>query len=239
MKPILRDVCCTFLPGKYPNGVPVPSLYNEVYRHWKTIWGDIFTKAGSPASLNAENFLRQDAIIVLHRKEEIVGLLTSSFFNLSASPIFDHPYLRPFSEDLVQKLKNDGRGMVCTAEYLSVHPEFRKSLVGVSLFEVLIGLGLKMVFKLDAKMMLATTVRPAKVYECGPRFGWVEAGTIQKYGLDCLLHFITPELAHSNTEPDVAELVEEYWSRRNDSTGLTTGADVIQLAPKKKPAAAA
>jgi hypothetical protein len=176
MKPILRDVCCTFLPGKYPNGVPVPSLYNEVYRHWKTIWGDIFTKAGSPASLNAENFLRQDAIIVLHRKEEIVGLLTSSFFNLSASPIFDHPYLRPFSEDLVQKLKNDGRGMVCTAEYLSVHPEFRKSLVGVSLFEVLIGLGLKMVFKLDAKMMLATTVRPAKVYECGPRFGWVEYG---------------------------------------------------------------
>jgi hypothetical protein len=221
MKFNASDLSCTFLPGKYSNAHPVPSLYNAVYHYWKKVWGDIFTQAGSPGSLNAENFLRQDFIIALHRGDEVVGILATSFFNLGAESTFDHAYMKAFPRDFVGGLHAEGRGLATTSEYLSVHPDYRRSQIGVALSDVLVGLGLKIFSQQDGTVTLGTAVRPARSHESAFKYGYVEVGTIQKYGLDCSLLFNTQDQLHRHADPDVAALVDDYWATRNDLTGLT------------------
>jgi hypothetical protein len=230
MKSVIRELSCTLLPGKYPDGKPVPQLYNEVYQYWKKTWQEIFTRAGSPDSLNAENFLRQDVIVVLHRGNEIAGIETSSFFNLSAEPTFDHGYLRPVPAEFMEKLRSIGAGILTTGEYLSVQPEFRRSEVGVPLSEVLIGLCKKVFRESHARIMLGTAVKSARVHESVKRFGSVEVGSFQKYGLDCLLFYNDSKNMHDHDDPEVAALVDHFWMRKKDLTGLMSDEDMSRVA---------
>ena len=229
---VLDGMTCTFLPGKISKGESVPPIYNEVYRYWRETWGKIFKDAGSPESLNAENFLRQDAIIVLHDGSSVAGIVGTTFFNLGAHATFDHAYLRPFPEPLVSELRARGCGFVSTAEYLCVHPNFRKGVVGVSLSEVLVGLNLKLFSELGGTATLGTSVRPARTHEGAMRYGYCEVGKLEKYGLDCLLLCNTPEQLCINEDKSVAALVERLWSQRIDLTGLT-GARIIPFPEKK------
>jgi len=221
MKSILTDVTCTLLPGKYAHGDRVPELYNEAYRYWRKTWGEIFTKAGSPASLNTENFLRQNIVICLHQGNRIVGMLTQTFFNIRADATYDHAYLQPFPQHLIKALRASSGGFVTTAEYLSVHSDFRRSIIGVSLSEVLLGILSRVFTESEGRMLLATTVRPARVHESCAKFGWQEVGVVQKYGLDCIL--MHSDLRTTCTHPDraVASLIDDYWAQRQDWTGLT------------------
>ncbi len=220
--PTLSEISCTLLPGRYADGRIVPPLYNQAYRHWKKTWSEIFTRAGSPGSLCAENFLRQNLVITLHQGNRIAGILTTTFFNLSSDATFDHPYFQPFPRAIVEELWKAGNGLVITGEYLAVEPEFRKSIVGLSLADVLVGLLMKTFVQIGAKMTLATTVRPAKVHEICQAYGYSEVGQYEKYGLDCLLLQNTKEQYREHADPLVREMIESCWRKRLDCTGITS-----------------
>jgi hypothetical protein len=221
MQVVNDSLSCTFFPGKYKNGESVPALYNSVYRYWHKVWGEIFTAAGSPESLSAENFLRQDIIVTLHQAGQIAGIFTTSFFNLSADVTYDHPYFKTFPKKMVQKLRSESVGHIITGEYLSVTADFRKSASGVHLSDVLVGLLMKIFVEIEAKMTFATTVRPAKVHKICEKYGWSELESFTKYGLDCLLLCNSQEQVRTHDDPEVARLVESFWQSRNDFTGLT------------------
>jgi len=216
----LKEISCTLLPGKYASGVAVPGLYNHVYRYWRQVWGEIFTRAGSPASLNVENFLRQNVIIALHREEDVIGIVCACFFNLSAESTFDHAYLKTFPDETVRILRDQGSGLYTTYEYISIRPGFRKSEIGISLSDVLLGLCEKVFTFSDAKIALATAVRPAKIAEVLKIFGWIEVGSISKYGLDCVLLRSTPQGRRDHEDHAVSSLIEHYWKNKTDLAGL-------------------
>jgi hypothetical protein len=217
----IKDLSCTLFPGRFPNGEIVPDLYNKSYLHWKQTWGEIFSRAGSPESLQVNNFLRQDVVACLSFNNQIAGLFTSTFFNASATLTFDHPYLHPFPDGLIQQLREQNRGIICTAEYFSLDSEFRKSALGVSLSEVLAGIALKVFISQGAVAMLGTAVRPAGVHRIGEKFGWSEIGGIQKYGLDCVLIYNNLKQAHEIDDPVISKAVDHLWNKRLDMTGLT------------------
>lgn len=217
---ILKELSCTFLPGKFDCKQQVPNLYNEVYKAWRKIWKEIFIAAGSPDSLNTESFLRQNIIFTLHHGDEIAGILTTTFFNLSALATFDHAYFRPFPTELIKSLESNPTGVLITSEYLSVHPDYRKSIVGVSLSEVLIGMVVRVLIQLNAKMLLGTAVRPAGVHKSCKKFGYKEVGSYEKYGLDCVLLSNTPEEAHEHADPKIRMLISQYWNNKTDLTGI-------------------
>jgi hypothetical protein len=221
---------CTFLPGKYRDGEKVPELYNAVYRYWHKTWKEILGASGNLDSLNVENFLRQDVIIVMHSGFEIAGALTSTYFNLSADSIFDHGYIKAFPSEIVKKLKAEGVGKVITAEYLSVTPAYRKATTDAPLSEVISGLFMKIFVQSRAKMSLATPIRPAKVHKIGEKFGWIEHGDITKSGVNCVLLTNCHEQLKTHDNPRVVRLVEDYWRTRNDLTRLTLDEDREQIA---------
>ncbi len=216
---------CTVFPGKFRTGEAVPPLYNLAYEYWGKTWGEIFAAAGSPDSLNVDNFLRQDIVIVLHSGDQITGVITSCLFNLSATPSYDHSYFKAFPADVIRSLRENGSGLAITGEYLSVHPSFRKSHLGIALSDVLIGLLMKVFRHLDAKVSLATTVRPAGVHKIGVKFGWSELGNFKKYGLDCVLLLNSRAQHRDHNDPKVIQFVNQCWEWRVDYSGLTNHND--------------
>lgn len=217
-----KSLTCTLLPGKFSHSQRVPNIYNLVFKYWETTWKEIFTNAGSPDSLNVENFLRQDIIICLHNDSEIAGIITSSLFNISADAIYDHPYLRAFPISLIASLRSKGEGLILTGEYLSVKPEFRRNKAGIAISDALIGLLMKVFERTNASISLATTVRPAKVHKIGEKFGWSELGNFTKYGLDCVLLQNSASQLRVHDDPNVNQSVEEFWTKRTDLSCLTS-----------------
>ncbi len=219
LMPLLDTISCTVLPGAFYNREPVPSLYNNVYRSWKRTWGEIFTQAGSPQSLDANNFLRQTMIFVLHQGEDVVGVSTITLFNANAEASFDHPYFKPFP----QKLLNEARsrqGAIFSSEYLAVEPAFRKSAAQVSLSEILIGLVVKAAIELEATLLFGTAVRPARVDESCKKFGYQEVGSYEKYGLDCALLCGAYEGLHDHPDRETATWIESFWTSKRNLTSL-------------------
>lgn len=227
----LQKISCTLLPGKYTSEAPVPELYNHVYNYWKKTWTEFFEKAGSgPGALNIENFMRHSFIITLHQENNIVGTLLASMFNVSAATTYDHPCVKPFPSEVLQKLKDSGRGLCITGEYLSVHPEFRKEIVGMSMADVLIGVLMKIYQKLDLNMALAATVRAAKVDTICKKYGYTELGSYLKIGVDCIMLFNTQETCREHPDPAVATMVDHVWAKRKDLTELTLTNEIVKKA---------
>jgi hypothetical protein len=219
----LQQLSCTFLPGKFTSNETVPDLYNASYAYWKKTWTDFFIKAGSgPDALNIENFMRHSIIINIHHQNNIAGSLLATLFNVSALTTYDHPCVKPFPNTVLDKLKSNGSGLCITGEYLSVHPEFRKDLVGLSLADVMVGLLMKIFVHQNIKMALAATVRAAKVDAICKNYGYAEVGSYIKIGVDCVTLFNTQESYKDHPDAQVMEMVNRYWNTRNDLTGITS-----------------
>lgn len=216
------DLRCTLLPGSFFTNQAIPPIYNSFYEYWKKTWSEFFEKAGSPPdSLNIENFFRHAFLIVLHREQEIAGSLSSSVFHLGAQATYDHPHVRPF-RDYLPDWKNDpAPGIAVTGEYLSVHPDYKKDILGVSLAEVMVGLLMEIFVAIDARYALATTVRKAKVDVIAKDYGYREIGSYLKCGVDCVVLYNTQETRVEHPNPKVRELVSRLWATREDITGLT------------------
>ncbi|MCO5142222.1 MAG: hypothetical protein M9962_03930 [Oligoflexia bacterium] len=218
---LIKNIQCTILPGKYKLNQKIPEIYNKMYLYWKNTWSDFFEKSGSPkGSLNIENFHRHDFLIVLHTKDEhqIAGSLLSTSFPLKALSTYDHPCVSLFPSSITTTLKEMSKGFCITAEYLSVHPEFRKSLIGVSLADILVGLQMQLFEDIQADISLATTVRKAKVDEIGASYGYKPLGSYEKCGVDCIMMVNTKETNKRHKDPLVANLVDLLWKNKIDET---------------------
>ncbi|MEK7355861.1 MAG: hypothetical protein AAB250_05400, partial [Bdellovibrionota bacterium] len=215
--PLVQQLACTLLPGSYPNSAQVPPLYNAAYAYWKKTWDEFFVKAGSgPGALNIENFMRSRYVIVLHRELEVVGTLSASVFNSQADTTYDHPSIKPFPEFILKNLKSVDPGSCITGEYLSVHPSFRKDVVGLSLADVLVGLLLEILKSDDLWAMVATPVRAAKVAEITVKYGAEEIGSHLKIGVDCQMIYVTREMYRAHPDSRVMDTVRRLWGNRED-----------------------
>lgn len=225
------DIKCTLLPGKFVDNNPVPVLYNDVYTYWKNTWTEYFEKAGSPpGSLNIENFMRHSFLITLHSGDKIAGTLLSTLFNINALTTFDHPGVKLFPEEVLNKLADEKTGTAITGEYLSVPPDFRKDITGISLAAVMVGLKMKIFKELECKMALATTIRKAKVDEIALKYGYKEVGSYEKCGVDCIMLYNTQATLKEHSDPAIQEMVNRLWNTRSDITGLTSKKQKISKA---------
>lgn len=219
LSPILTELQCSILPGAYPHPGRVPPLYNAVYSYWKKTWTEFFEKAGSgPNALNVDNFMRSRYVIVLHRGLDVAATLSCSVFNNAAEVTFDHPSVKPFPQIILERFRRVKDGSCITGEYLSVHPEFRKGLVGISLADLLVGLLMEIFREEQFSYVLATPVRTAKVSEIAKAYGCVEVGSYMKIGVDCQMVYTTPSMVRYHPDPLVREAVSSLWASKTDHT---------------------
>lgn len=215
----IENLQCTLFSGRAADRARSP-LYQSSYRYWKETWGEIFRQAGSPESLQAENFLRQDLWFVVHAGDEVAGLISTTFFEVASASDLDHAYFRPFPEILRERLRRQ-QNLVMSGEYLCVHPGYRKSEMGLSLADVLIGLLMQAFFQLQVDTVFGTAVKAMKVQDICARYGYKEAANFQKYGLDCLLLFNNAQEFQDHPDPRVRDAVARLWATRSDLSQKT------------------
>jgi hypothetical protein len=131
------------LPGKCPPNASFSSLYNDVYDIWKSTWVDLFKQSGALDELMADDFRRADIITVITYKGKVAACHFYSFFDIRQPVVRDLTYFTHFPQTAVDKLLERGADYCMSMEYLTVHPDCRKSKIGVSLASVLLSIGLK------------------------------------------------------------------------------------------------
>lgn len=218
----MQSVSCTILPGRYTTAQTVPTIYNDVYKYWVRTWSQFFEKAGSPPdSLNIENYMRHSFVIALRLENKIIGSLHSSLFNLGADVTYDHPCIKPYPKELLDMLREKGKGLCVTGEYLSADPEFRREVTGISLADVMIGLQMQVFLNLKLEIAFGAAVRAAKVDAICKKYGYREVGSYLKIGVDCIMLYNTQESYRTHPDSEVMEMVNRCWRNRDDQTGMT------------------
>lgn len=217
----LNRLSCSILKGRMNDPAPLPSIYNPSYAYWKKTWGHFFEQAGSgPDALKLENFTRSEFIIVIHQGEQIAGMLLSTLFHAQALTTYEHSCVSPFPDSALQRLRELPQGRALTGEYLSVNPEFKKSLLGISLADTLIGILMRILRETKTDMALAATVRAAKVADICKAYGYEEVGSYLKIGVDCVMLYNTLEMVREHPSPEVRALVKRLWESRADYSGM-------------------
>ncbi len=212
-----NDLKQVVLPGRIPPGFEHERLHGETYDFWKTRWTEIYAKAGSLEAFHVDDFLRQDSLNILTHRGRPVAMVTSTLFNFNLSSTRDHYYFKFFPEEYFKYLSDQGAELVMSQEYLLVREEFRKSQIGFSLGDVVLGLNARLFSESNADAIVAVTRRDNKVNE-----------SVYKYGFDCVLENVTgrnfpldlvvavQDHVRPNPDPFYAELINKLWSARAD-----------------------
>ena len=203
----------------------IPSLHNASYSFWKSFWESFYRDAGSESSFSADNFHRQDFVTILARDHEIAAMHLYSLFRLDHLSDLDHKYLAPYPKDFFPFMEKHQATFVLSLEYLTVAPNWRKNICGVSLGEVLIGCGLRVMSEMGAHAVIAPArADEKKVNEMAYRYGFdcFESG-LKMLGcpIDIVVGF--KGMVKESPDPEIAQWVDRYWAKRRDYTASTLG----------------
>jgi hypothetical protein len=210
--------------------------HDQAYQLWKKNWQDTFAELKTEAKLKADDFTRQRVISALFSGETAVGLLLHTHFNLDLAAVRDHTYLATYPAHIIEELRAQGCSEVLSMEYLTLHENWRKHLVGVSMAEVILGLGAKVLEASNFSSMIVVTRNAKRVNQI-----------LYGYGARCLVPNLTKHnvsvdlvsLDHGKTHPgkdeEVNQLIEHFWRRRQDTVGIESlFQNPAAAAPQKK-----
>jgi hypothetical protein len=220
----LRNLEYLIIPGKCRADASQEeiNLNNQSFEFWRSFWADIYGKAGSPESLVCDDFLRQEMITVIRHEKKIIGLHLYSFFNLEQQAINRHRYFQFYPENFFQYLRQRDAKEVMSLEFLTIDSAWRKSVIGVSLAEVLIACATKCIRSQGADAGIAPARTDNKVNEMAYNQGYecFQAGiTKRNFQVDLIVGFKNQLKLTPN--PEVNALADRFWQERTDFTGLT------------------
>ena len=194
-------------------------LYNSVYRFWRDVWSAVFTEAGNPAALVADDFMRQDYIPVILSGDQVVAAHFYTFFDLYNAVTRDHRYFSIFPPDVLSKLEDRRATYLMSMEFLTVNPEWRKAFVELSLAAVISSLGLRLMKTQGADAAIAPARKKTKVDQLAYLLGATCLKTdVSRGNLDCDLIAVFRDDVKPHTDPRVVSLVEDLWTARLDTT---------------------
>lgn len=209
-------------------------VYNIYFDTWKRSWEKTFKELRSTATPQPNDFLRQQVLAGLLYRDQMVGMLTNSFFDLRWKAHCDHPYFQFFPESF--KSLSDGKGVhrVMTMEYLYVDPLWRKTLQNVSLSEILPCLALKRSYFTDVDAVVGVARSDRKIDTMLYNRGAECVGSnieIHNVKVD-LIYFPRQKLLETSLDQEEDRYVEYFWENRLDLSD-TNPAQLIDTIKKE------
>lgn len=162
--PDLNQFQLHLLPGKgFLNGESF-LLHESAYKTWRELWNIEMSKVGGDRRYaKSDGFLRQDVILVVTYKSEIIGLMGQTIYDLRTTAVKDCDYLSLFPQPTVLELVTRGINTFCTMEYLIVHPAWRRSPFGFSFADLIGVAGIRYGMARNVDAMLGTARVDIKV----------------------------------------------------------------------------
>lgn len=192
-----------------------------LYETWKKGWEGTFQELSSDAQVVSPDFIRQSIVAGLFlNRSEVIGLQAYSIFNLNWNAHLEHPYFKTYPPKVFEILKNEGVQQVMTMEYLYVNPDWRRSVVGISLADVICSLGLRLFAASSAQAITSVTRNERKVNEMLYRKGakcLASDLNLHNVAVDIIGFFKGQCIEEQNSE---IEFVEKFWLTKNDPLGI-------------------
>lgn len=223
-----------------PSANPPPhklQQHNELFQMWHGVWTDTFAKLGlDPACLNDE-FIRQDFIAALFHEGKPIAAHLYSFFSIDCLASRLHGYLNGnYPEIFFQKLKNEGVRNVMSMEYMTVHPDWRKSKSLVHLPIVTAGLAFEVMKHYGGDAAIAPARTDHKVHLLAPPYGGKSLiKNVINHNVPCDLLMCHRNNLKPHDDPVIQGLVETLWRHREAYLSCAPLAEVIPM-PRKKSA---
>ncbi|MBK7963485.1 MAG: hypothetical protein IPK04_21200 [Bdellovibrionales bacterium] len=209
------------MPGKCHFGSLIINQYNTVYSHWKTLWTQEFSSVGNQQPLAADDFMRQDIIASLWSGSHLVAFHLYCLFDLDQIPTLDHRYFSIFDSVAIETLTKRKASRLMSMEFLSVHPDWRKSKTGISLAAVMVGLGMKIMQNSDLQATIAPAKKTAKIDDLALAFGSTcLRKDVYRGNIHCDLMACFKADLISYPDPQVNGGVQSLWLRRQDPLNL-------------------
>ncbi len=193
--------------------------FQEVYQFWRRVWTEMLTKAGCPDALVVDEFYRADLIPVIKYQGRIIGASCSTVFDLRNPAIKDMKYFSIFPEHAKQWMARHNPRHVMTIEWLCVDKEFRSSVLGYSLGEVMIQLSYKLMQELNVDMNTGVTVKIAGVDKLATNLGAEPIGDGVKRGsLDCcIVGILKDNVLKVHPDATMNGVINSLWNSREYS----------------------
>jgi hypothetical protein len=140
-----EDFTYVFLPGQRPTHSPASELHHEASEYFAPFWERVLAENGVTEGVaSPRSFTRSDLITVLLFKGSFVGLIAHSFLDLREPAHRTHEYLQGIAgPEFLKRLDQEGITRAMTMEWLTIHHDFRKKRIGVSLAPVMLALSLR------------------------------------------------------------------------------------------------
>ncbi|CAN5510280.1 hypothetical protein BH10BDE1_BH10BDE1_13530 [soil metagenome] len=209
------DFELVLLPGSCFPGGKYSELYEQVYDTWKRIWLEIFTDVGSPEAMNPEGFFRADLIPVILHDRKIAAFYVATIYSLQPSWLRDHSYFSIYSKTTSDKLLARGVRNVMSYEFMTVLPEWRKSLSGFSLAGMLGELGQHIRDELGCDAAVGVARLQTKVDQIAQDVGaFTLEKNVRRGNLVCEIVACMKDSDRPHPDPQVHAAAEHLWHNR-------------------------
>lgn len=204
------------LAGRSPFDQYESVARKEIFTAWFNLWDAVYKAQGSDFRPKPDEFLRQDLITCIRYKGQPAAMHLYSFYDLNCAVTSGCHYFEFFNSDYMQKIKSRGVNVAMSMEYFTVVPEFRKSIVGVSLGAIVANLGTNVFRASGADVIIAPARKDLKVDQTAYAMGFecIQADTMQRgFPCDMIACFQGKQTPLEDFES--RRLVSHLWSTVN------------------------
>jgi len=122
---------CVF-SGSQPTSSEAALMYEKAYILWKEVWGHVINvEMGKSTRLFSDEISKQSKIVSLFFDNIAVGVAFYKIRDLDSIVSLDDSFFRFWPQDSINKLKALSSKRISLASNFTVHPDFRKSRMGI------------------------------------------------------------------------------------------------------------
>ncbi len=207
-----------YIISKYSNQSQSIELSNIIFQNWRNVWSQVFNDGGRTFTPNVDDYMRQDFIVSLFYKSQLVGFHFYSLFNIHKKMSELHSYFSGVNPESFQRLRDQNMTQIMSMEYLTVMPEFRKGTLSVPWAEVIISLGQKFLDTVGGDLCFGTARKDIRVDNMGLKLGFESLQLpISKYSYPCEVMICTSNSIREHPDKSTAEIINQIWENRIDS----------------------
>lgn len=217
----LKKLKYTLMPGNIAGHSYLIDQYNLVFGFWKGIWSETLHKLNLPA-LEIAQFLRHNYVSAITYEDKVVACHLYTKYDIRLEATKESEYFKQFSSELITHCQRKNINTILTQEYLSVAPDFRKSVSGISGPELVTGLGIHVMFHTNSDSTAGTVRAGApSVERVGNEMQCELLDTVvERYNLPHKFFIAEKSKVQLPGNEETKTLVKRLWNERTDYTEL-------------------
>lgn len=204
-------------PSTRKHGCNFSSLHDKVFQFWHQLWTKTFASTGDPATGWEDHFVRQNYIVAILHKSDVVGCHLYTYYDLTALSTKHSEYFSYVAPEAYKNLSLKGWHSGLTMEYLCIAPEYQRNSEKISFGKLMVSLGCRLAEEYGIDCTLGMPIEGTKVQDKMENVGGlVIQSDIEKYGYNLKLLACPSRPSVTSQDEIVKNYTYRLWENRED-----------------------